>query len=181
MKISYIHILIFSAVLILVFFILMKKKKSKLLTENENESSQIPRGVRNNNFGNVKYRAENKWRGKVPYSENTDKVFEQFKTPEYGARAQMILIRNKFNSGLNTIDKIISEYAPPVDLQLGVKNNTAEYINYVSDFLDYDSDQNIDLNDGDMLKNMAYAMGLFENSEHPAVKFEIYKKAYDLI
>lgn len=79
------------------------------------------RGIRNNNPGNLKI-SSNDWQGKVPKAQNTDGVFEQFISPEYGIRALFIDLRSKLNRGVNTIEKILPIYAPTTE------NNTAAYI-----------------------------------------------------
>lgn len=82
------------------------------------------RGIRNNNPGNLKI-SSNDWKGKVPKTQNTDGVFEQFISPEYGIRALFIDLRSKLNRGVNTIEKILPIYAPTTE------NNTAAYITSV--------------------------------------------------
>lgn len=88
--------------------------------------SRAPRGIRNNNPGNLVITPDN-WRGKIPVSENTDGRFEQFAAPEWGIRAMFIDIRGDIEQdGLNTVRKLITEYAPDHE------NNTAAYIASVS-------------------------------------------------
>lgn len=193
MKMSYIYISLIAAALIGLFLLLRKKKGEIEMISQGNESNgdsgssenqtseKIPRGVRNNNFGNIKYSTANDWRGKVPYSQNTDKVFEQFTSPEYGARAQMILLRNYNKSGLHSVDAIISRYAPPIDLELGVKNSTKNYIDTVASGMGISPTQKIDLNDKDTLVKLAWNMGLYENGNYRSVTKAIYERAYSLI
>lgn len=83
-----------------------------------------PRGIRNNNPGNLRI-TSNAWKGKLPPELNTDGAFEQFSSPELGIRALYIDLRSKINRGLNTITKIMSVYAPPNE------NNTRAYIEYI--------------------------------------------------
>ncbi len=84
-----------------------------------------PRGIRNNNPGNLVI-ANNAWKGKVPVSQNTDGKFEQFTQPLWGIRAMYIDVRGDIEKdGLNTIRKLITEYAPAFE------NNTAAYIQSV--------------------------------------------------
>ena len=81
-----------------------------------------PRGIRNNNPGNIKH--GDTWKGEV---KSTDKTFEQFKDAEHGIRAIGVLLRTyntKYN--LDTIDGIISRWAPKSE------NQTQNYINFVS-------------------------------------------------
>lgn len=91
------------------------------------------RGVRNNNPGNLKITAL-AWRGKVPREQNSDGTFEQFRDTDgvpghvWGIRAAYMDIRGDvLQDGLNTVAKLITEYAPKKD-----KNDTAAYIAAVS-------------------------------------------------
>lgn len=100
----------------------------------------IPRGIRNNNPGNIRWGSN--WQGLVPNEERTDKSFCQFKTPVYGIRAivkVMFSYRDKY--GLNTVKGIINRYAPPNE------NNTTGYIHRVCDRLGVKPDEPIELTD----------------------------------
>lgn len=69
-----------------------------------------PRGIRNNNPGNIRHSAS-KWQGMA--AQQTDPAFVQFIAPEYGIRALAKLLSNYYTrDGLNTVRKIISKYAP---------------------------------------------------------------------
>ena len=87
--------------------------------------SSAPRGIRNNNPGNLII-TNIKWQGKIPIKENTDGKFEQFRSVEYGIRAMAMDILNDIEKGKNTIQKIVTEFAPPAE------NDTTAYINAVS-------------------------------------------------
>ena len=81
-----------------------------------------PRGIRNNNPGNIKH--GDTWKGEI---KSTDRTFEQFKDAEHGIRAIGVLLRTyntKYN--LDTVDGIISRWAPKSE------NQTQNYINFVS-------------------------------------------------
>jgi hypothetical protein len=88
--------------------------------------ADLPRGLRNNNPGNLVQTAIN-WQGKIPLSQNTDSRFEQFVELRYGIRAMILDMINDYKMGLTTLGKLINEYAP------GFENNTAAYIKFVSD------------------------------------------------
>lgn len=87
--------------------------------------SNLPRGLRNNNPGNLILTSIG-WQGKVPNNQNTDKHFEQFTGLKWGIRAMFRDILNDISKGKNTVEKLITEYAPPHE------NNTQNYINVVS-------------------------------------------------
>ena len=82
------------------------------------------RGLRNNNPGNI-IKSNSPWKGKVPHSLNTDSRFEQFEQVEYGLRALMRNARTLVQRGHNTISKLVTKWAPPVE------NDTQKYINFV--------------------------------------------------
>lgn len=88
--------------------------------------SQLPRGIRNNNPGNLVL-TNIQWLGKVPNAQNTDGHFEQFTSIEYGIRAMAMDIINDIKKGKNTLSALINEYAPSFE------NNTAAYIQMVSE------------------------------------------------
>ncbi len=85
-----------------------------------------PRGIRNNNPGNIRINKQNDWLGKVPEDQNTDKSFEQFTDYKYGVRALIILLRNYIHGGKDTLTKIFGAFAPPSE------NNTKSYIDFVA-------------------------------------------------
>ncbi len=84
----------------------------------------IPRGLRNNNPGNIR-RSGNNWKGKLPAG--GDPEFEVFVDMAHGYRALLINLRTYVNRyRCDTIRKIITRWAPPTE------NNTGGYILQVS-------------------------------------------------
>ncbi len=84
-----------------------------------------PRGIRNHNPGNLVLTTI-AWKGKVPNAQNTDGKFEQFTQPLWGIRAMFMDVRGDIEKdGLNTIRKLLTEYAPKFE------NNLAAYIQSV--------------------------------------------------
>ena len=97
----------------------------------------LPRGIRNNNPGNIRHSLA-AWLGKA--TEQKDKSFVSFKTPEYGIRAMArILINYQKRYKLKTIEKMISRWAPPNE------NNTAAYVMVVSRSIGVTKDTDINL------------------------------------
>lgn len=83
--------------------------------------TNYPIGFRNNNPGNI--RTGQSWQGAI----GEQNGFVTFKNMAYGIRAAAtVLINNISSQGNNTIEKIITKYAPPSE------NNTEAYINAVS-------------------------------------------------
>lgn len=70
--------------------------------------ANLPRGIRNNNPGNIKV-SNNAWRGKI----GNDGTFERFDSAVNGLRAAAILLRTYATQyGLDTVEKIGSRWAP---------------------------------------------------------------------
>jgi hypothetical protein len=82
----------------------------------------LPLGLRNNNPGNI--RPGENWQGAISVNQN----FIVFENVLWGIRALGTDIRTKINNGYNTIQKLITRYAPPFE------NNTTAYINAVSNY-----------------------------------------------
>lgn len=97
----------------------MKPNYIKLPPE---ERRKLPRGIRNNNPGNIRDNGI-KWQGQVPDSQRTDKEFLEFLTFADGVRAKIMILRNYIANGFNTPVKMFNRYAPASD-----NNNTNVYI-----------------------------------------------------
>ena len=83
----------------------------------------LPRGLRNNNPGNLR-RSNDNWQGLAP--EQTDPQFFQFTAPEWGYRALIKTLQTyRRKHGLQTIAELISRWAPANE------NNTSAYIRSV--------------------------------------------------
>ncbi|MDG5478328.1 structural protein [Citrobacter portucalensis] len=121
---------------------------------------QTPRGIRNNNPGNIRWGDD--WKGLVPKDQRTDKSFCQFTTPEYGIRAMIIILRNyQRKYGLNTVSGIIKRWAPPNE------NNTQAYINSAAQATGVTPDQRIDTNDSRFMIKLLQAIIKHENGNQP--------------
>lgn len=117
------------------------------------------RGIRNNNPGNLII-TRIKWFGKKRLVDNTDGKFEQFIAPHWGIRALAMDLRNDITKGgLDTVTKLITEFAPESD-----NNHTDKYIDFVSDKINKDKDSKISPDD---LINLIPAIIRFENGEQP--------------
>ena len=78
----------------------------------------IPRGLRNNNPLNIRHSAD-RFQGEIA---GRDKSFKSFSSLAYGYRAAFVILGTYLSQGCNTIEKIISRWAPPAE------NNTDSYI-----------------------------------------------------
>ena len=117
----------------------------------------VPRGIRNNNPGNI--RKGQSWQGLS--STQTDPSFDQFISPQYGIRAIMKIMITYNSQGANTISKIISKWAPPNE------NNTQAYIDSVAQYANIDRDSIIDINDVPSWTLIIEAIIIHENGQNP--------------
>lgn len=120
-------------------------------------NSKIPRGIRNNNPLNI--RIGNTWLGEV--TNPTDDEFEQFVHVCYGLRAGFILLKRYINRyKLNTIEKIISRWAPHNE------NNTRSYINQVARGMNITPDTPLLYEDKNRMCALVYEIVYVENGQH---------------
>lgn len=92
----------------------------------------IPRGIRNNNPGNIR-KGKTTWLGEVS---GADKEFCTFETALYGLRALAKLLLNYSERyRLNTCRGIISRFAPASE------NNTKAYVKAVAGHLGLEPDE----------------------------------------
>lgn len=115
---------------------------------------KIPRGLRNNNPGNIRKNSD------VFQGEKTssDKEFKQFKSMAYGYRAIFKILSNYYrNYKLDTIRKMIGRWAPENE------NNTDAYIKAVSDYAGIPADDPININDREQMIRIVAGMSRVEN------------------
>lgn len=118
----------------------------------------IPRGIRNNNPGNIRH--GDKWRGLADIQ--TDKAFCVFKSPEWGIRALVrILCNYQSKHGLKTVESIINRFAPEEE------NNTTSYILSVCQVLDVKPRDVIDVREPGIMINLLKAIIRHENGVQP--------------
>lgn len=117
-----------------------------------------PRGIRNNNPGNIEYNPANDWRGQT----GTDGLYATFSEPVWGIRALAKLLRNyQSRYGLNTITEIILRWAPPQE------NDSVSYIKSVSSYTGFKSMAQLNLADKSTLLSLVKAIIHHENGQQP--------------
>ena len=85
-----------------------------------------PRGIRNNNPGNIRNSDATDWKGEVPTMAKRDNTFEEFTDMAHGYRALIKLLQNyRHKHGCKTIADFINRWAPRSE------NNTSGYITRV--------------------------------------------------
>lgn len=131
-------------------------------------------GLRNNNPGNIRISTTN-WQGKIPLSQNTSGVFEQFYTYVYGVRAMIKNMMTWHSRGMNTIRLLVSKWAPPNE------NDTAAYIAYVAQQTGFGPDQVLDFSNKNTVKKLVQSMAAMETGKADAVTNAMFDYAYSLI
>lgn len=146
--------------------------RNRLLAVNYLGRTNMPRGMRNNNPGNIRISSA-KWQGKLPVSENTDGAFEQFNGYAWGVRAMIVLLRGYIDrDGLTTLRGILNKYAPPSE------NHTGKYVNTVAQWTGIGPDQAI-TSDVAFLRKIVPALARYENGMD-AVDDDMFTLAYIL-
>jgi hypothetical protein len=132
----------------------------------ENAVVGSTRGERNNNPGNINLRngagTVIPWQGLS--QTQTDSRFAQFTDVTYGIRALHKNTMTMFGRGLNTVQSIISAYAPPGD-----NNDTAAYISAVCKSTGFTPTQTLDLTDLPTVSALCNAIIIHENGSNPYV------------
>lgn len=113
-----------------------------------------PRGVRNNNFGNIE---DGPFAQGLPGYRGSDGRFAVFETPQHGMDAMDRLLASYGRRGLNTVDGIINRWAPPSD-----GNPVSEYAKSVAAKTGFVPGQAVDMSDPATRQKIAEAMAEFE-------------------
>lgn len=120
-------------------------------------SSIEPRGIRNNNPGNIRESGEH-WQG----LNGSDGTFAIFKEPKWGVRAMAtILINYQRKHNLETIQDIIYRWAPPHE------NATDSYADTVASHVGVDVLAKVDVLNPQIMLPMVKSMIAVENGKQP--------------
>ncbi|MDR0866592.1 MAG: structural protein P5 [Candidatus Symbiothrix sp.] len=112
------------------------------------------RGLRNNNPLNIRHNKDT-FQGEI--KPGTDKSFKQFKSIDYGYRAAFVTLGTYLSRGKNTIEKIISAWAPSSE------NNTIGYISHVEQWSGVPRNKVLTATDGNDYVAIVAAMSRVEN------------------
>ncbi|MCL2290025.1 MAG: structural protein P5 [Bacteroidetes bacterium] len=115
----------------------------------------IPRGLRNNNPLNIRHSADS-FQGEI---KGTDTAFKTFISMAYGYRAAFVILHTYFSRGLNTVEKIVTRWAPPNE------NNTAGYVTNVEKWANIPRNKELTLADGADYIKIAAAMCRAKNGQ----------------
>jgi len=141
--------LIIAGALLILFFVYRKKVSGVMTTV----KSKLPRGLRNNNPGNIR-KTSTFWQGETV---GQDKSFKTFVSMAYGYRAIFVLLRSYITKGYDTIEKIINRYAPTSE------NVTSRYVKHVSERTGIKPNKKLSFNDSEAMKKIVAAISKSEN------------------
>ena len=114
------------------------------------------RGLRNNNPLNIRKNAE-QFQGEI---KGWDKNFKTFSSLPYGYRAGFVILGTYLSQGLNTIEKIITHWAPSTE------NDTESYIAHVERWSGVFRNKELTARDGSDYILIVTAMSYVENGQN---------------
>jgi hypothetical protein len=133
-----------------------------------------PRGIRNNNPGNIREPVGDKTAWVGERATNDDAEFEEFLTPEHGLRALAIVLRTyQQRHGLRTVRQLITRWAPPNE------NQTDVYVRFVAERVGVQPDEAVDLTDRKLMIPFMRAIVRKENGVDP-YRVEQFHAALDM-
>lgn len=122
------------------------------------QDRNAPRGIRNNNPGNITAGGFTERRGAT----GDDGRFARFETPQEGIRAVGDLLDvYERKHGLDTVQGIINRWAPPQE------NNTGAYVSQVARSLGVSPNEKLDLSDPRVKSGLVSAIIQHENGQNP--------------
>lgn len=117
------------------------------------------KGIRNNNPGNLEFHGQ--------AGATSDGRFARFATSGEGLFAMVAQLTRYNERGLNTIEKVITQWAPPRRKDGKLENNTAAYIDDVSKRMGLGPNQKLNLKDADVLSKLMGSIIGHENGGKP--------------
>lgn len=129
-----------------------------------------PRGIRNNNPGNIDYNPRNQWQGQLGVERGPKGRFAVFDSPENGIRALgklLLAYRGKTGTpgaggpGIDTVVETINRWAPPGE------NDTGAYARAVSKRLGVAPTDVIDVRRLGVLRGLVLGIIEHENGGNP--------------
>lgn len=120
------------------------------------QDASLPRGMRNNNPGNIE---DGPFAKSLPGYVGSDGRFAKFDTLDAGVNAHAQLLGRYGNKGIDTVSGVINRWAPSAENGAA----TGNYARFVANKLGVDPNGKIDLSNPETRTRLAYAMGEFEN------------------
>lgn len=122
------------------------------------QDKSLPRGLRNNNPGNIRYGKFAQDQGAVGKDSGG---FAIFQSAEDGLRALGQLLRSYARRGLNTVRGVINRWAPPTE------NDTGAYVGAVAKRLGVGEDQALNMSDPKVIAGLTAEITRHENGRNP--------------
>lgn len=119
-------------------------------------AANVPRGIRNLNFGNLKTPAAGPWSGQTGVDPDGYAVFA---TPQDGLKAAQQNLQSYAKQGINTLNGIVSTWAPKGD----GPNDPVAYAHYLAGKLGVDPNAPLNLADPNVQKDVLGGIFSFEN------------------
>ncbi|MBP7180711.1 MAG: structural protein P5 [Dysgonomonadaceae bacterium] len=116
----------------------------------------IPRGLRNNNPLNIRHSAD-RFQGEIA---GRDKSFKTFASLPYGYRAAFVILGTYLSRGINSIEKIITKWAPSTE------NDTESYIFQVEKYSGVPRRKELTPSSGAEFIMIVAAMSFVENGQN---------------
>jgi len=134
--------------------------------------TDIPRGIRNRNPGNIR-KSKDRWKGLAMLQ--SDPAFFIFEAPLWGIRAMAAILGNyQARNRLKSLAQIIGRWAPADE------NDTAGYVAAVAKEMGVDPRAHLDLQDRAILRGLIAGIIHHENGSQP-YDAEIIDMAIDLV
>lgn len=118
------------------------------------DGGKQPRGLRNNNPGNIRI-GRTRYLGEIVPS--SDREFRQFSSMAWGYRAIFVLLDSYSRRGIDTIRGIVSRYAPSNE------NDTSGYARFVCRLSGLGEDEPLDMGDRNTMVPVVAAISKMEN------------------
>lgn len=119
----------------------------------------VPRGIRNNNPGNIRLSMSTTWLGQV---QGDDPSFCTFDTDAHGIRAiAKIIVNYERKDNETTVREMINRWAPPAE------NDTSAYVDAVASGVGVGADDTIDVTNPTTLASIVTAIIQHENGQQP--------------
>lgn len=125
-----------------------------------------PRGIRNNNPGNIEFGPYARARGAVGPEDSPAHRFARFESAQQGLDALAILLRQYAAKGINSVQDIIGRYSPKGD-KGNVLGSTENYIASTAKRLGVNPQEHLNMGDPKIMAGMMDAIIRFENSRNP--------------
>ncbi|WP_193368494.1 hypothetical protein [Pelagibius marinus] len=145
--------------------------------QNADMAPGMPRGIRNNNPGNIKRADGIQWKGLADEDDmnivqKRETTFCVFSEPKWGLRALARVLRNYQRlHNLRTTLQMISRWAPPSD-----NNLTQTYAEAVANYLNIDVNEPIDFEaNADLAVRMMHAIIRQENGTQPYTTAQLHE------